>query len=342
MKDQKVQVYRDDLYGFPPWKEKLYFSNRNDIHLLDSLYKPHSWLAKFAMFSLKIRFLNVFMMPLLRSRLPGISELGLQKPFAVVRGSNEKRLKFIAAYFMSGTLVFEKFCDKLSTARFDILREKRILEYLSNSSYYEWFDHPQLIDCRTSNYISLKTRGIFDSETGKSFSSLPSPSLRDLENFCSQICLKHGQQYKKERTLVWVVFTNVETMLGKQGLLSNDLKDEMTTLCLCHGDLTPWNAKIVNSKFYLIDFEHCRLRFPPYYDLIHFWHSTLVLLDRVPIKNLADFFPSLLKQCSPSRRDQIILAGKFYYCLKFLRGDIDIDFLMSLLNSLSGVSVESN
>ena len=342
MKYKREQAFHDDLYGFPPWKKRLYFSNRNDIHLLDLLYKPHSWLAKLSMFFLNIRFCNVFIMPFLRARLPGIGELGLQKPFAVIRGSNDKRLKFIATYFMSGIPVFEKFCEKLSSARFDILREKRILEYLSRSSYDELFVHPQLIDFVSSNYISIKTRGIFDLETGESFSSLTSPSLQDLENFCSQICLKHGQQHKKEKTLVWVVFNNVETMLGRQGLLSSDLKGDMTTLCLCHGDLTPWNAKILNGTFYLIDFEHCRFRFPPYYDLIHFWHSTIVLLERVPVKNIADFFPSFLKQCSSSRRDEIILAGKFYYCLKFLRGDVDIYFLISLLNSLSDLSFESD
>ncbi len=48
----------------------------------------------------------------------------------------------------------------------------------------------------------------------------------------------------------------------------------------CHGDFVPWNAKLIDGRLYLFDWEYAREQGLPGYDLIHFLVSTRALVRR--------------------------------------------------------------
>ncbi|MBI4639270.1 MAG: phosphotransferase [Candidatus Tectomicrobia bacterium] len=68
----------------------------------------------------------------------------------------------------------------------------------------------------------------------------------------------------------------------QQGLsqVEEQLGDEPLPFYFCHGDFTPWNAKQVNGKLFLFDWEYTDLEAPAGWDLIHFLVRTLWLLKK--------------------------------------------------------------
>jgi hypothetical protein len=74
----------------------------------------------------------------------------------------------------------------------------------------------------------------------------------------------------------------------RQGVhVAEALAEKMAALPfhLCHGDFTPWNAKLVNKRLFLFDWEYADLEAPPGLDLVHFLYQTKTLLEkRSPVR----------------------------------------------------------
>jgi hypothetical protein len=74
----------------------------------------------------------------------------------------------------------------------------------------------------------------------------------------------------------------------RQGVhVAETLAEKMAALPfhLCHGDFTPWNAKLVNKRLFLFDWEYADLEAPPGLDLVHFLYQTKTLLEkRSPVR----------------------------------------------------------
>ena len=252
------------LFAFPPWQEKLYFSSPDDIDLIKYLYKPHSLQAKIGIYLLNNKFLTFFLLPFYKSNSTIIKNFKKNKTFAAIRGSNEDRLKYIAAYKTDKGLVFEKFCNLYSDARIDIMREKRFLNYFRHSSLSSKIDCPNLLEFNKSNFISLKTLDVCNQNSGTPFSFLPSPTLQDAEKFCAYTYNESKNSYNYQTSIVQNIFYKIEKKID---LTIYDHKNKNIELSFCHGDLTPWNLKLASDRFAIVDLEHSRLRFPPYYDL---------------------------------------------------------------------------
>jgi thymidylate kinase len=70
----------------------------------------------------------------------------------------------------------------------------------------------------------------------------------------------------------------------EQGLsrLEESLGDEPLPFHFCHGDFAPWNARLVDGRLFIFDWEYADVETPAGWDLFHFSVQTMQLLERRP------------------------------------------------------------
>jgi len=78
--------------------------------------------------------------------------------------------------------------------------------------------------------------------------------------------------------------------LGSERLLQLLRPESRFPFHLCHGDLAPWNAKMIKNKLYLFDWEYSKKDAPVGWDLFHFIVQTLWLIEKRSALNICEAF----------------------------------------------------
>ena len=82
----------------------------------------------------------------------------------------------------------------------------------------------------------------------------------------------------KNLQLTDVVLSNV---LKANLLLAEDLCGKVSpSLCMCHGDFTPWNTFLTDGKLYVFDWEYAREKFIVGYDWLHYQIQTDIFIKK--------------------------------------------------------------
>jgi hypothetical protein len=249
----------------------------------------------------------------------------------VVVGSNPARLKHIVAYRAgeNGALRFKKTASVSSRGHLDVLREKRILAFMTHASVLPQMLFPDIVEFDCGDDVCLTVSEVVVAGVNKTFFDSRTPTFEDAENFCRYVRRCTGRRVSRKASLLGFVDKTVGKSLQRSDFLG--LGDATSVeVNLAHCDFTPWNVRIADDFFLVIDFEMCRFRMPPFYDLVHFWYSDLKLLRLWADESIVEEAIQLVQSYPIEERDALRVAVRFYFGMLFLRDRLDKSLLLQL------------
>lgn len=320
-------------FRFPWNRPRFYFATLEATELLKYVYRPYSTIGRLLLSLIRIKLLRRLLVRRLGNE-PFIHRLLTQNSScAVVVGSNPNRIKYILVYPCpdNESLRFKKIAPIGSAGRSDIIREKRILNFISKVKTLKKIKVPEVIEYRCGENVSLTTAEVTAGEPEHTFFKSRLPTLEDVEDFCIYVHDHTRLRIGRRSSLLGFVETRVGRLLNRNDVL--ELGEAISVdVSLAHCDFTPWNVRINEEFFLMIDFETCRLRMPPFYDFVHFWYVELKLLRLSPDEVIIDEAIRFSQNYRTPHRQAMIVAFRFYFGLLFLRGRIDQSLLLKLVD----------
>lgn len=154
---------------------------------------------------------------------------------------------------------------------------------------FEQFYVPRLITFKpqllTGGMLVQQDMGLGNTKPVNQLTNLPAGALSELlsRNWCTKPLHQATFWPEAKETITHVRLANdpriPTSLLDKLDRLMQSLNEETrVSVAAAHGDFTPWNIMLNESKLVVIDWELYRAELPGLYDLFHFLYQSKTLL----------------------------------------------------------------